>query len=114
MHAARTQELSLTLGATLARRYGDTLCIATTSAYSLVNLSEGVTTPLGLLISQASSAPSAAERPSIVAIGTGGGRCEFLITSHTPSATLGVFVGNNGEIAAKLLEWPSHPRSLCE
>ena len=39
-------------------------------------------------------------------------KCEFLVTSHSGSITLGVFVKTSGEPAPKLLEWPSHPRSV--
>lgn len=39
--------------------------------------------------------------------------CEFLITSHSPEQTLGVFVQADGEPAAKLVEWDSHPRAVA-
>ncbi|KAE8256081.1 hypothetical protein A4X13_0g2824 [Tilletia indica] len=129
------KEVSLPGGASIARRYREQLCIATTSAYSLVNLADSTILPLGLPISQTTDSPSAQVRPSILSIvpqpaslhsaagnrransslhrreGTQDG-CEFLITSHSENMTLGVFVKSNGEPAPKLIEWPSHPRAL--
>ncbi|CAD6978718.1 unnamed protein product [Tilletia controversa] len=129
------KEVPLPGGANIARRYREQLCIATTSAYSLVNLADSTILPLGLPISQSTDSPSAQVRPSILSIVpsltsqhpmAGNSRtnssfqrrdverrgCEFLITSHAENVTLGVFVTSNGEPAPRLIEWPSHPRAL--
>ncbi|PWZ00585.1 hypothetical protein BCV70DRAFT_189060 [Testicularia cyperi] len=135
---AIVKEMALPGGAIFARRFADTLCIANATEYSLVNLSTGAITPLHLPISQTGESPSAQVRPSIITVPvpvTGpregssspvlprfGGSSpattindarEFLITSHTGTITLGVFIKPSGEPAPKLLEWPSHPRSVC-
>ncbi|CBQ71882.1 related to TGF beta receptor associated protein-1 [Sporisorium reilianum SRZ2] len=130
---ATVKELPLPGGAIFARRFADTLCIANATEYSLVNLDSGHVTPLQLPISQTGESPSAQVRPSIVTIpvqppsqregslspavdrsasSSASVKCEFLVTSHSGSITLGVFVKTSGEPAPKLLEWPSHPRSV--
>ncbi|KAJ9478240.1 TGF beta receptor associated protein 1 [Pseudozyma hubeiensis] len=131
---ATVKDIQLPGGAIFARRFADTLCIANATEYSLVNLSSGHVTPLQLPISQTGESPSAQVRPSIVTIAATAAssrdgsaspitsrstsvlastaKCEFLVTSHTGSITLGVFVKPSGEPAPKLLEWPSHPRSV--
>ncbi|TKY86822.1 hypothetical protein EX895_004463 [Sporisorium graminicola] len=130
---ATVKDLPLPGGAIFARRFADTLCIANATEYSLVNLSSGHITPLQLPISQTGESPSAQVRPSIVTIpvepptdregslspavdrsssSSASVKCEFLVTSHSGSITLGVFVKTSGEPAPKLLEWPSHPRSV--
>lgn len=109
------KEVPIANGVVLARRRGDSLCVATTSEYSLVNLTTSQTIPLGLPISQSSESPSASTRPSMLSFkGPGGpqGDCEFLITSHSTTQTLGVFVQASGDPAAKLIEWHSHPRAI--
>ncbi|KAN0063145.1 hypothetical protein ACQY0O_004309 [Thecaphora frezii] len=122
------KDIPLPGGAIVARRYGDALCIANTVEYSLVDLSNGFVTQLHLPISQTGESPSAQVRPSIVSIPlvqnagsspssarastTDAPQCEFLVTSHSGSITLGVFVTPSGEPMPKLLEWPSHPRSV--
>lgn len=126
---ATVKEIPLPGGAIFARRFADTLCIANATEYSLVHLSTGQITPLQLPISQTGESPSAQVRPSIVTVpaqqttGTSPvvdrtavsatAKCEFLVTSHSGSITLGVFVKPSGEPAPKLLEWPSHPRSVA-
>jgi hypothetical protein len=130
------KDVPLPGGAIFARRYADTLCIANATEYSLVNLSSGSITQLHLPISQTGESPSAQVRPSIVAVpvppssqrqgsvspevgrassaaASPSANCEFLVTSHSGSITLGVFVKPSGEPAPKLLEWPSHPRSVA-
>ncbi|SPO21857.1 related to TGF beta receptor associated protein-1 [Ustilago trichophora] len=132
---ATVKDIPLPGGAIFARRFADVLCIANASEYSLVNLSSGNITQLHLPISQTGESPSAQVRPSIVTVpvqasnNTREGsvspivdrsasassapvRCEFLVTSHSGAVTLGVFVKPSGEPAPKLLEWPSHPRSV--
>lgn len=131
---ATVKDIPLPGGAIFARRFADTLCIANTTEYSLVNLSSGTITLLQLPISQTGESPSAQVKPSIVTVPTQTSKarqgsvspiversassssppakCEFLVTSHSGSITLGVFVKPSGEPAPKLLEWPSHPRSV--
>ncbi|KAJ1028646.1 hypothetical protein NDA16_001812 [Ustilago loliicola] len=130
---ATVKDIPLPGGAIFARRFADTLCIANATEYSLANLSSGTITQLHLPISQTGESPSAQVRPSIVtvpvlpasnkqgsvspAVDRSGSsqapaKCEFLVTSHSGSITLGVFVKPSGEPAPKLLEWPSHPRSV--
>ncbi|SNX83217.1 related to TGF beta receptor associated protein-1 [Melanopsichium pennsylvanicum] len=127
------KDIPLPGGAIFARRFADTLCIANATEYSLVNLSSGKITQLQLPISQTGESPSAQVRPSIVTVPvhashnregdvspaadrsgfhSAPAKCEFLVTSHSDSITLGVFVKPSGEPAPKLLEWPSHPRSV--
>ncbi|PWN34144.1 uncharacterized protein FA14DRAFT_69474 [Meira miltonrushii] len=108
------KEIPLPGGATNAKRFGDWLCISTTSEYNIVNLQQATLSPVGLPISQTNESPSASNRPSIVSIPDHKGKgCEFLITSHSEDLTLGVFIGQNGEPTARLIEWPSHPRALA-
>lgn len=130
---ATVKDIPLPGGAIFARRFADTLCIANATEYSLVNLSLGNITQLYLPISQTGESPSAQVRPSIVTVpvlpssnkqgnpsptlersgsSSAPAKCEFLVTSHSGSITLGVFVKPSGEPAPKLLEWPSHPRSV--
>lgn len=105
------KEIPIANGIVLARRRGDSLCVATTSEYSLINLTSGQTIPLGLPISQSTESPSASTRPSMLSF-QNGQDAEFLITSHSQDQTLGVFVQASGDPAAKLIEWDSHPRGL--
>lgn len=110
------KEVPVPGGTILARRFGDHLCTATTSEYSLVNLTSGQNIPLGLPISHSNEAPSASTRPSMLSC-SGAGKaadCEFLITSHSEDQSLGVFVQTNGEPSPKLIEWESHPRALFQ
>ncbi|SPO23164.1 related to TGF beta receptor associated protein-1 [Ustilago trichophora] len=132
---ATVKDIPLPGGAIFARRFADVLCIANATEYSLVNLSSGHITQLHLPISQTGESPSAQVRPSIVTVPVQASnkaregsvspvvdrsastslapvRCEFLVTSHSGAITLGVFVKPSGEPAPKLLEWPSHPRSV--
>ncbi|CEH19302.1 TRANSFORMING GROWTH FACTOR-BETA RECEPTOR-ASSOCIATED PROTEIN 1 [Ceraceosorus bombacis] len=124
------KELALPAGgAVLAKRWQDKLLLANTSTYVLMDMSITAASSgngqengnsnilqLGLPISQASDRPSPKERPSIVVVPTaernGQLACEFLLTSYAPTGTLGVFVGSDGEVRPKLLEWASHPRAL--
>lgn len=110
------QEIPIPPGIMLVRRYGDTLCAASTTEYSLINLTTSAVTSLGLPISHSQESPSASTRPSIVtlpAIFGNTATAEFLITSHSDEQTLGVFMTPSGEPAAKLIEFSSHPRALC-
>jgi hypothetical protein len=108
------KEIPLPKGATVARRSGNSLCIATTTEYNMVDLEAATMSNIGLPITQTGDTPSAANRPSILSIASRKpGVCEFLITSHSQSSTLGVFVSQEGDPTAKLLEWPSHPRALA-
>lgn len=108
------KEIPLPSGATVARRSGSSLCISTTTEYNIVDLDAATMSSIGLPITQTGEPPSAANRPSILSITSGKpGQCEFLITSHSQDSTLGVFVSQEGDPTAKLLEWPSHPRALA-
>ena len=119
------KEIPLPGGATMARRFGSKLVIATTTDYRMVDLQTEEVTPLGLPISQTQDSPSANVRPSIVTLSSssasanaGGSKkreaCEFLITSHSEGQTLGVFIkSSTAEPTPKLIEWPSHPRSVA-
>lgn len=108
------KEIPLPSGATVARRSGSSLCISTTTEYNIVDLDAATMSSIGLPITQTGEPPSAANRPSILSISLGkSGQCEFLITSHSQDSTLGVFVSQEGDPTAKLLEWPSHPRALA-
>ena len=130
---ATVKDIPLPAGAIFARRFANTLCIANATEYSLVDLSSGNITQLHLPISQTGESPSAQVRPSIVTVPLRSSsneqasespsvdrsasssvpyKCEFLVTSHSGSITLGVFVKPSGEPVPKLLEWPSHPRSV--
>ncbi|PWN49284.1 hypothetical protein IE53DRAFT_388520 [Violaceomyces palustris] len=122
------KEIPLPSGAVIASRYGDTLCVACPTFYSLVDLSDGSITRLPLPISETVEVPTAQEKPSIVSIpcrgylgfnrdqaaveGEPAPKCEFLITSHSESNSLGVFMSPSGEPTPKLLDWPSHPRGV--
>ena len=123
------KEVPLPGGATMARRHGSKLVFSNTTEYRLLDLKSDQIFPLGLPISQTQDSPSASVRPSIVTLSlsappsgrTGGGRpplgsearCEFLITSHSQDQTLGVFIrSDTAEPTPKLIEWPSHPRSV--
>ena len=91
------------------------MCLASPSEYSLVHLDSGAQTPLGLPISQSTEVSSARIRPSIVPVAFdehGERTYTFLITSHSDAGTLGAFLRADGEPTDKLLEWPSHPRSV--
>ncbi|PWN24484.1 hypothetical protein BDZ90DRAFT_282413 [Jaminaea rosea] len=110
------KEVPLPSGVVLARRNGDVLCTASTSEYSLVNLTSSQVMPLGLPISHSTESPSASTRPSILSLSAPSlnapAECEFLITSHSEDQSLGVFVKSDGEPSPKLIEWQSHPRAL--
>ncbi len=122
----------------MGRRFGSKMVIATTNDYRLVDLDfnpasesasangagSGAVSLLGLPISQTQESPSASVRPSIVTLSSAASTadrsrkvkkrgCEFLITSHADDQTLGVFIrSDTGEPTPKLIEWPSHPRSV--
>jgi hypothetical protein len=49
-------------------------------------------------------------KPSITVIGPN----EFLILSWTGTSTLGVFISADGDPVRGTLQWPSHPRSICQ
>lgn len=90
------------------------MCLATPSAYSVVNLDTGAQTPIGLPISQSTTVSSARIRPSIVPVPVLADEPQptFLITSHSDAGTLGAFIRTDGEPTARIIEWPSHPRSV--
>ncbi|UZJ55447.1 hypothetical protein CBS101457_004767 [Exobasidium rhododendri] len=107
------KEFPLPGGAIVARRFGSSLCISTTTAYSMIDLNAATMSDIGLPITQTGEAPSASNRPSIVSVSREKRKCDFVITSHSQTSTLGVFVSQQGEPTASLLEWPSHPRALA-
>lgn len=107
------REMAIPRDAFIAQRYQDVVCIATPSEYCLVDLSTQTTTQIGLPISQSTTVSSARTRPSIVPMPASEDEpSSFLITSHSHDGTLGAFVRTDGEPTARLLEWPTHPRSV--
>ena len=103
------QEIPLPQGATLARRTGRSLCIADQTNYNLVDLEQASLFPI-LPLSQAYEPASFVVKPSITVIGPN----EFLILSWTGASTLGVFISADGDPVRGTLQWPSHPRSICQ
>ena len=103
------QEIPLPQGATLARRTGRSLCIADQTNYSLVDLDIASLFPI-LPLSQAYEPASFVVKPSITVIGPN----EFLILSWTGTSTLGVFISADGDPVRGTLQWPSHPKSICQ
>lgn len=109
------KEVPIPTGTVMARRCADILCVASTTHYSLVNLSKSQAVPLGLPISHSTESPSASTRPSMLSIipdTSHRGPVEFLVTSHSEEQSLGVFIEASGEPSPKLVEWDSHPRAL--
>ena len=103
------QEIPLPQGATLARRIGRSLCIADQTNYNLVDLEGASLFPI-LPLSQSNDPTSFVVKPSITVIGVN----EFLILSWTGTSTLGVFISGDGDPVRGTLQWPSHPRSICQ
>ena len=103
------QEIPLPQGATLARRIGRSLCIADQTNYNLVDLEGASLFPI-LPLSQSNEPTSFVVKPSITVIGMN----EFLILSWTGTSTLGVFISGDGDPVRGTLQWPSHPRSICQ
>lgn len=102
-----------------AGRWGKYVLFATLEEYQLLDLSTSSVVKLGLPISQVGAAPSAATRPAILAVPRYSfrsnriKRATFLVTSHAPDGSLGVFVDpTTRDIQPMLIEWPAHPRSL--
>ena len=107
------QDISIPRDAFIAHRFNDVVCLATLSEYYLVNLETEELTPIALPISQTTTVGSARNRPSIVSMPAYDNELPcFLITSHSDHSTLGAFLRVDGEPSARLLEWPSHPRSV--
>ena len=103
------QEIPLPQGATHARRIGRSLCIADQTNYSLVDLERASLFPI-LPLSQAYEPAPFVVNPSITVIG----RNEFLILSWTGTSTLGVFISGEGDPVRGTLQWPSHPKAICQ
>lgn len=113
------QDVSLPVNPLAAARWGPWMLIATLEEYQLVDLRQGMVVKLGLPISQVGATPSAATRPAILALprfsprSHRAKRAVFVVTSHAPDGSLGVFVDPfSGDIQPLLIEWPAHPRSL--
>ena len=112
------KEVPISRSAVIAARYNDVVCVATPTEYAMVNLDTGAQIPLGVPITYTSEMPSAQMRPSIVPLPAHESENDphantFLITSHTDSMTLGALVRADGEPTGRLIEWPSHPRSIA-
>ena len=93
----------------MARRTGRSLCIADQTNYSIVDLELASLFPI-LPLSQAYESVSFPIKPSITVIGPD----EFLILSWTGASTLGLFITADGDAVRGTLEWPSHPRAICQ
>ncbi|KAK0192609.1 hypothetical protein F5146DRAFT_511043 [Armillaria mellea] len=101
-------KIPLPQGAALARRTGQTLCIAGKTEYQIVDLEKA--SMFGVIpISQALEPPQFPIKPSITVIDVN----EFLILSYTGVSTLGLFITSNGDPVRGTLEWPQHPESVC-
>ncbi|WFD04719.1 hypothetical protein MVES1_000043 [Malassezia vespertilionis] len=112
---ATVKEMAIARDAVIARRCNEILCVATPTEYCLINLETGEQTPLMLPISQSTTVSSALVRPCVVSVSfpsVEGALQTFLITSHSDTGTLGAFIRPDGEPSDRLVEWPSHPRSV--
>lgn len=94
-------------GATLARRIGQSLCIADKEHYNIVDLEGASLFPI-LPLSQAIDSPVIV-KPSITVVGDN----EYLILSWTGTSTIGLFITGEGDPVRGTLEWPSHPEAVC-
>ncbi len=103
------QEIPFPGGASLARRTGQSLCIAGKTDYQIVDLEKASMFSV-IPISQALESPQFPIKPSITVIDAN----EFLILSYTGVSTLGLFITCNGDPVRGTLEWPQHPESVCE
>ncbi|PBK89833.1 hypothetical protein ARMGADRAFT_995882 [Armillaria gallica] len=101
-------EIPLPGGASLARRTGQSLCIAGKTDYQIVDLENASMFSI-IPISQTLEPPQFPIKPSITVIDAN----EFLILSYTGVSTLGLFITSNGDPVRGTLEWPQHPESVC-
>ena len=101
--------MPLPQSATLARRIGWSLCIADQTNYNLVDLELASLFPI-LPLSQAEEPASFVVKLSITVRGPN----EFLILSWTGTSTLGLFITADGDPVRGTLQWPSHPRAICQ
>ncbi|KAK0203709.1 hypothetical protein DFS33DRAFT_1333404 [Desarmillaria ectypa] len=102
------KEIPLPQGASLARRTGQSLCIAGRTDYQIIDLEKASMFDI-IPISQAPEPPQSPVKASITVIDTN----EFLILSYTGASTLGLFITSNGDPVRGTLEWPQHPESVC-
>lgn len=102
------KEIPLPQGASLARRTGQSLCIAGRTEYQIIDLEKASMFDI-IPISQALEPPQFPIKPSITVIDTN----EFLILSYTGMSTLGLFITSNGDPVRGTLQWPQHPESVC-
>ncbi|KAI3605254.1 hypothetical protein WG66_013121 [Moniliophthora roreri] len=93
---------------TLARRSGNTLCMADQDFYNIVDLENAQMFPL-LPLNQAGDGEPLQVQPFITVTGPG----EYLLISWTGASALGIFINSNGEPVRGTLEWPSYPKSVC-
>lgn len=101
------KEIPLPQGATIARRIGQSLCIADKENYNVVDLEGASLFPI-IPLSQAADS-SVAVKPSITVVGEN----EYLILSCTGASTMGLFITGEGDPVRGTLEWPSHPEAVC-
>lgn len=101
------KEIPLPQGATVARRYGKSLCIADRENYNMVDLELASLFPI-VPLSQAQDS-NVYVKPSITVVGDS----EFLILSWTGASTIGLFITGDGDPVRGTLEWPSHPEAVC-
>ncbi|KAK0480738.1 hypothetical protein IW261DRAFT_1474317 [Armillaria novae-zelandiae] len=102
------KEIPLPQGTSLARRTGQSLCIAGRTEYQVVDLENASMFSI-VPISQALEPPQFPIKPSITVIDVN----EFLVLSYTGVSTLGLFITSNGDPVRGTLEWPQHPESVC-
>ncbi|KAK0458912.1 uncharacterized protein EV420DRAFT_1620557 [Desarmillaria tabescens] len=102
------KEIPLPEGASLARRTGQSLCIAGKTQYQIVDLQNA--SMFGIIpICQVPDPSQLPIKPSITVIDTN----EYLILSYTGMSTLGLFITSNGDPVRGTLEWSQHPKSVC-
>jgi hypothetical protein len=101
------KEVPLPQGGSLAKRIGQSLCIADSVHYNIVDLERVSLFPI-LPLSQAAEPTDFVVKPSITVVGDS----EFLILSWMGASTLGVFITGEGDPVRGTLEWPSHPESV--
>ncbi|KAF9460006.1 hypothetical protein BDZ94DRAFT_1170509 [Collybia nuda] len=101
------KEIPLPQGASLARRIGQSLCLADKEHYNIVDLEGASLFPI-LPLSQAMDSPVVV-KPSITVVGDN----EYLILSWTGATTIGLFITSDGDPVRGTLEWSSHPEAVC-
>ncbi|EEB92420.1 hypothetical protein MPER_09072 [Moniliophthora perniciosa FA553] len=94
---------------TLARRSGSSLCMVDQEYYNIVDLEDAQMFPI-LPLNQSGDGEPLQVQPFITVTGPG----EYLLISWTGASALGIFINSNGEPVRGTLEWPNHPKSVCE